>query len=228
MTGKVPITLSYRKPGTQPPLFVAGTFTEPPWTAQEMSYTIGSDGEHAFSHTCKVEPGSEIQYKFRVGTGNWWALNEDAPTVTDSAGNQNNVLKAPSLVEVKKLTDRSDVIANGHQNGTATTEPTEHEPVSDGEYIHANHGSTDDLLKNSAPGAPATDAAASAGTAEQDGPENNTNARAADTLPTSDGLPPLKGDNKKSWFATIIRTFFVEWIGGIFRRLFGRRRVPQE
>ncbi|KAM0286297.1 hypothetical protein ACHAQH_001028 [Verticillium albo-atrum] len=94
-TSKVPITLTYRKPGTQPPLFVAGTFSDPQWEAQEMQVTTGEDGEHTFFKPLHLPPGSKIQYKIRIGTGDWWVLNEDAPTVTDDAGNRNNVLVAP-------------------------------------------------------------------------------------------------------------------------------------
>ncbi|KAM0334280.1 hypothetical protein ACHAQA_001302 [Verticillium albo-atrum] len=94
-TSRVPVTLTYRKPGTQPPLFVAGTFSDPQWEAQEMQVTTGDDGEHIFSKPLHLTPGSKIQYKIRIGPGDWWVLNEDAPTVTDDAGNRNNLLVAP-------------------------------------------------------------------------------------------------------------------------------------
>ncbi|PKS10304.1 hypothetical protein jhhlp_002055 [Lomentospora prolificans] len=237
MTGKLPITLTYRKPGTQPPLFVAGTFTEPPWTAQEMSYTTGPDHEHSFSHTCKVEPGSEVQYKFRLGTGNWWVLKEGAPTVRDSAGNQNNVLKAPTEIEATKTPNSNHAITDDHQDHAPMAEQ---DPVPDGEYVNVNHGSTDNLIKNCPSGASANKV-----TTKQDDPVENSNARASaigtslrsgtvlkrrlgatSPLPTSDGLPPLKGDSKKGWIAKIIHTIFVDWIGGIFRQLFGRKQEP--
>ncbi|KAL9945527.1 hypothetical protein D7B24_005831 [Verticillium nonalfalfae] len=96
---KIPITLTYRKPGTQPPLFVAGTFSNPQWEAQEMQVTTGDDGEHTFSKPLHLPPGSKIQYKIRIGPGDWWVLNDDAPTVTDEAGNRNNVLIAPERDE---------------------------------------------------------------------------------------------------------------------------------
>lgn len=76
---KVPITIAYRAPGTQPPLFVAGTFSHPQWVPQEMDYTTGEDGQPFFSKAFDVEPNSKIQYKFRVGPGDWWILDETAP-----------------------------------------------------------------------------------------------------------------------------------------------------
>lgn len=92
--------IHYEKPGTQPPIYVAGTFSEPPWHPYEMDYTTDADGEHVFKKEIHVEPGSKIQYKFRVGAGNWWVLNEGAPTVTDGAGNTNHEM------EVKPSTDK--------------------------------------------------------------------------------------------------------------------------
>lgn len=98
---KVPLTITYRSPQTQPPLFVAGTFSHPQWVPQEMECTTGENGEFTFSKAVDVEPNSKIQYKFRVGLGDWWVLDESAPTVTDNAGNRNNFIEAPSAEEAK-------------------------------------------------------------------------------------------------------------------------------
>ncbi|KKY35961.1 putative pt repeat family protein [Diaporthe ampelina] len=97
----VPITIAYRAPGIQPPLFVAGSFSHPQWVPQEMDYTTGEDGEFNFSKAFDVEPNAKIQYKFRVGPGDWWVLDEGAPIVTDDAGNRNNFIEAPSAEESK-------------------------------------------------------------------------------------------------------------------------------
>ncbi|KAK2605133.1 hypothetical protein N8I77_007999 [Diaporthe amygdali] len=96
---KVPITIVYQAPQTQPPLFVAGSFSNPQWVPQEMDYTTDEDGKITFSKKFDVEPDSKIQYKFRVGPGDWWVLDESAPTVTDDAGNRNNLIEAPSAEE---------------------------------------------------------------------------------------------------------------------------------
>lgn len=73
------VTIKYRKPGTQPPIFVAGSFSTPTWEPTEMKYTTDPDGEHTFTKTFEAQKGTEIQYKFRVGTGEWWVLDEQAP-----------------------------------------------------------------------------------------------------------------------------------------------------
>ncbi|KAL2015589.1 hypothetical protein VTK56DRAFT_5201 [Thermocarpiscus australiensis] len=89
----IPALITYHKPGTRPPIYVAGTFSDPPWQPYEMDYTTREDGEHDFKKEVCGEAGSEIQYKFRIGEGDWWALSEDAPIVTDSEGNANHVLR---------------------------------------------------------------------------------------------------------------------------------------
>jgi len=96
---KATLDITYFKPGTQPPIFVAGTFSDPQWEPQEMEYDVGKDGEHTFRKQVSVAPGTKIQYKFRVAHGDWWVLDEDAPTTTDDLGNRNNVLDAPGAKE---------------------------------------------------------------------------------------------------------------------------------
>ncbi len=87
---KVATVIKYEKLGTKPPIFVAGTFSEPTWHPHEMDYSINDEGEHIFQKEVHAEPGSKIQYKFRVGSGDWWVLNEGTPTITDSDGNTNH------------------------------------------------------------------------------------------------------------------------------------------
>ncbi|KAI1102849.1 hypothetical protein F4804DRAFT_342938 [Jackrogersella minutella] len=90
---KVPITFTYQKNGTNPPIYVAGSFSNPPWQPQEMDVSIDQHGGHLFTKQVMVDDGSEIQYKFRIGPGDWWALDESADTVSDGCGNTNNVLR---------------------------------------------------------------------------------------------------------------------------------------
>lgn len=96
---KTTFTVTYRKAGTQPPIFVAGEFSEPAWQPQEMDFTTDEDGEHTFKKDIQAYAGSKVQYKFRVGLGDWWVLNEDAPTAKDAAGIFNNVAEVPLPVE---------------------------------------------------------------------------------------------------------------------------------
>jgi len=95
-TTLVPATITYQKPGTKPPLYVAGTFSDPAWQLEEMEYIVDADGEHLFKKEVQGEPGSKIHYKFRIGDGDWWVLNDGTPTVTDIAGNKNNELEVVS------------------------------------------------------------------------------------------------------------------------------------
>ncbi|KAK0748589.1 hypothetical protein B0T21DRAFT_356858 [Apiosordaria backusii] len=101
---KIPAVITYQKPGTQPPIYVAGTFSNPPWHPEEMGYTIQEDGEHFFQKEVHGEPGSKHQYKFRIGNGDWWDLAPGQPTVTDESGNTNHVLEI-QLKEESKTED---------------------------------------------------------------------------------------------------------------------------
>jgi hypothetical protein len=77
---KVSITLTYASSGAQPPVFLAGSFSEPVWDPQEMEFTTDENGELHFHKKVEVDEGGEYQYKFRIGLGDWWELNEQAPT----------------------------------------------------------------------------------------------------------------------------------------------------
>lgn len=77
---KVSVTLTYTSSGAQPPIFLAGSFSEPAWHPQEMDFTTDENGEHNFHKEVEVDEGGQFQYKFRIGLGDWWTLNEQAPT----------------------------------------------------------------------------------------------------------------------------------------------------
>lgn len=76
---KVPVTVTYAHLGAQPPIYLAGSFSEPTWHPEEMQYTKDGDTEYKFQKEVMVEEGTEYQYKFRIGIGDWWALNETSP-----------------------------------------------------------------------------------------------------------------------------------------------------
>jgi hypothetical protein len=78
----VAVIVEYAKPGTQPPVFLAGSFSDPEWQPQEMQYTTDEHNEHIYRKEVQVEEGKQYQYKFRMGLGDWWVLNEDSPTGT--------------------------------------------------------------------------------------------------------------------------------------------------
>lgn len=71
-------TITYSKPGTTAPVFVAGSFTSPPWEPQELEQD-DVEGSSSFSRTFSARPGT-YQYKFRLGTGDWWVFAETYET----------------------------------------------------------------------------------------------------------------------------------------------------
>src|SRR5262249_54793391 len=121
-----------------PPVFVAGSFTG--WSPLEMTCekTEATESRHLFSYTVDLKPG-KYQYKFRLGPGDWWVLDESAPTggwiislriiqaddlaASDNSGNVNNVLtvepdeqKAPNDTSENK----SDVLTSAANVGKAS------------------------------------------------------------------------------------------------------------
>ena len=72
------VSITFSKPGVQPPVYLAGSFSDPPWQLTLMQSTVGQDTEHHFRAEVNVEEGRAYQYKFRVGEGDW-ILNEDSP-----------------------------------------------------------------------------------------------------------------------------------------------------
>jgi len=82
---KVSVTVRYSRPATIPPIYLAGSFSEPAWHPQEMQHTINEHNEYGYHKEVEVEEGKEYQYKFRIGDGDWWMLNEDSPMGMASA-----------------------------------------------------------------------------------------------------------------------------------------------
>lgn len=77
-----PFTVTYSKPGVKPPVYLAGTFSNPPWLPQQMQSTRTADDEYLFSLEVQVVAGREYEIKFRIGEGNWWVYDEDKPVGT--------------------------------------------------------------------------------------------------------------------------------------------------
>ncbi|KAK0944743.1 hypothetical protein LTR29_003756 [Friedmanniomyces endolithicus] len=86
-----PATVKYTSKGLQPPVYIFTSLSEPQWEAVEMDHETLADGENGFSKTFMADEG-EYQYKFRLGPGDWWALDETKPNVDDGAGNKNNLM----------------------------------------------------------------------------------------------------------------------------------------
>lgn len=71
-------TITYAHPDTQPPVYLAGAFSSPQWQPQEMQYTTDEHNQHQFFKEIEVEQGEKYEYKFRLGPGDWWVLDEEA------------------------------------------------------------------------------------------------------------------------------------------------------
>lgn len=83
-----PIEIAFVSPGACPPVYVAGSFTEPPWEPHELQYSIDeqqhalSDGQkkYVFHRTFDLPKGN-FQYKFRLGhNGDWWVCDHTVAT----------------------------------------------------------------------------------------------------------------------------------------------------
>lgn len=72
------VRISYRSKGCRPPVYIATSLTEPQWQPKELNSTVEDDGELEFWKQFEAEEG-EYQYKFRLGPGDWWALDETKP-----------------------------------------------------------------------------------------------------------------------------------------------------
>ncbi|RKF76721.1 putative pt repeat family protein [Golovinomyces cichoracearum] len=92
-SGRGIFRISFSPKGAKPPVFIAGTFTNPPWQQLEMqSIELENSGEYRHEIRLDIFKGQDYQYKFRLGKGDWWDLNEEEPIVVDAAGNHNNLL----------------------------------------------------------------------------------------------------------------------------------------
>ena len=69
------VRLSYSSAGLCPPVYVISSMSEPQWEPVEMEFTQKEDGHYDFYKEFKSEEGQH-QYKFRLGPGDWWALDE--------------------------------------------------------------------------------------------------------------------------------------------------------
>ncbi|KAK5743085.1 hypothetical protein LTR17_002845 [Elasticomyces elasticus] len=90
-TMKSPATVEYTSKGLQPPVYVFTSLSDPQWEPLELDHEKQAGGENRFYKTFLADEG-EYQYKFRLGPGDWWALDESKPTVDDGAGNKNNLM----------------------------------------------------------------------------------------------------------------------------------------
>lgn len=72
-------TITYRQPGTVPPVYLAVSAGDPQWQPREMQYSRDSDGEYVFTSKVGVVPGEQYRYKFRIGQGDRWTVDSKRP-----------------------------------------------------------------------------------------------------------------------------------------------------
>lgn len=70
------MTITFRKAGVRPPVYLAGTFSDPAWQPREMQLTEDGAGEHCFTAQVPVQPGLEYRYRFRAGEDGDWVLDD--------------------------------------------------------------------------------------------------------------------------------------------------------
>ncbi|KAJ5039062.1 uncharacterized protein L3040_006732 [Drepanopeziza brunnea f. sp. 'multigermtubi'] len=134
----VSVTVRYSKPGTQPPIYLGGSFDDPQWhEPREMQYTTDENNEHDFYTEVNVEEGKEYQYKFRVGPGDWWVLNEASPTVPDNQGIPNNLLAVP-------ISEHSTAIVESTPAADALT--AEEPPALAADMEHSTRGHAEEAM----------------------------------------------------------------------------------
>ncbi|TLD31636.1 hypothetical protein PspLS_02221 [Pyricularia sp. CBS 133598] len=104
---KVPVTITLSKEGVQPPLYIAGTFSDPLWQPEEMEVSVGEDGKQLFKSRLLASPGAEIHYKFKTANGDWF-LDDKSESVVDYKGFRNNSLNVP---RVPTITQQSPSVA---------------------------------------------------------------------------------------------------------------------
>ncbi|EMC99062.1 hypothetical protein BAUCODRAFT_389627 [Baudoinia panamericana UAMH 10762] len=125
---KQPVTVEYASPGLQPPVYVFTSLSDPQWSEVEMEQEKKDDGEYRFSQTFAAEEG-EYQYKFRLGPGDWWALDDTKPSVDDGMGNKNNLLTVKAPAPVQAALAEKGTGPNDRLKAPATVQPEATAPV---------------------------------------------------------------------------------------------------
>lgn len=90
------VRITYSHPGTQPPVYVATSLSSPPWQPLEMRCgdQRTNDGELIFHRDFENVDAGSYQYKFRLGPGDWWVLDETAAT-----GENGDPTRKPCLLD---------------------------------------------------------------------------------------------------------------------------------
>jgi len=76
---KSTVRLSYSNHGLQSPVYVVTSLSDPQWQPIEMQTKQKDDGQFEFYKDFEAEEGPH-QYKFRLGPGDWWTVDETKQT----------------------------------------------------------------------------------------------------------------------------------------------------
>ncbi|KAK4985609.1 hypothetical protein LTR50_005874 [Elasticomyces elasticus] len=92
------VRITYSHPGTRPPVYIVTSLSKPQWDVLEMSSRSKGEEFEFYYDFDGVEEG-EYQYKFRLGPGDWWVLDQKQTMAVDSSGNMNNVIDVAAAHE---------------------------------------------------------------------------------------------------------------------------------
>lgn len=73
------VRLEYSQPGLCAPVYVVTSMSDPQWVPIEMNHVAGDNGNLIFFKEFLATPGKH-QYKYRLGPGEWWVLDETKPS----------------------------------------------------------------------------------------------------------------------------------------------------
>lgn len=73
------VRLQYSQEGLNAPVYVVTSMSDPQWAPLEMDQENNADGTLVFFKDFEATPGKH-QYKYRLGPGDWWALDETKPS----------------------------------------------------------------------------------------------------------------------------------------------------
>ncbi|KAK8253300.1 hypothetical protein IWZ00DRAFT_184017 [Phyllosticta capitalensis] len=104
---KIPVTITFFHPNTNPPVYVATSLTNPPWQVVEMDVKQERtpSGDLVFEKKFDAVEAGEYQYKFRLGPGDWWVCDDNAPTESDPDLPQSRSSSPVPAVVVEKVDD---------------------------------------------------------------------------------------------------------------------------
>jgi hypothetical protein len=73
------VRITYRVADAPPPIFIAGSFTSPPWHALELQYATLGNGVVEYFADFRINEG-KYHYKFRYGIEGPWNCDENVET----------------------------------------------------------------------------------------------------------------------------------------------------